>query len=148
MSNKPIAEDIRLRLAQSMPVVERSRAAISSMLRERVQTLEGAMPDLRQAEIKTTMLMDLLIAGASDIAAFGGLRELSRTAREHRKLAIDGRHYSRFGLALAPALRQAPGLALSPMTIAAWCDAFWLIIAEVVADPAPKPSPSGTLRFA
>lgn len=148
MSQKPIAEDVRLRLAQSMPAVERNHAAISSKLQERVQTLEGAPPDLRQAQIKTEMLMDLLIAGASDIVAFGGLRELSRASREHRRLEIDGRHYSRFGLALAPALRQIPGLALSPQTIAAWCEAFWIIIAELVADPRPEAPAPKSFRLA
>jgi len=81
------------------------------------------------------MLMNLLIAGAGDITAFGDLRDLSRTEPEHRRLDLDGCHYSSFGLALSPALRRTPGPALLPETIAGWCDTYWLIIAAVVAEP-------------
>lgn len=148
MSNKPVSEDLRLRLAQSMPAIERHRATLTQRLQDRIRTIEGPESTPRQAEIKASILMDLLIAGASDIAAFGGLRDLSRTTREHRRLEIDGRHYSRFGLALAPALRQAPGLALSPPTVTAWCDAFWLIIAETIAEPEPERPRPGLFRLA
>ena len=137
MSNKPISEDVRLRLAQSMPVIERRRSTIAERMQDRIQALDGAAGAPTQARITTTMLVDLLIDGASDLAAFGGLRDLSRVSREHRRLDIDGRLYSRFGLALAPVLRQVTGVAISPKTVAAWCDAFWLIIADVVAERAP-----------
>lgn len=148
MSTKPVPEDLRLRLAQSIPVLERHRPAIAAKLRERVQTLESGAECSRQAEIKTAMLMDLLIAGASDIAAFGGLRGLSRISREHQRLGIDGRHYSRFGLALGRALRQVPGITLSPQTISAWGDVFWIIVSELVADPPAKPLKRGIFRLA
>ena len=31
-------------------------------------------------------------------------------------------------MSLAPALRDALGLSLSPPIISAWCDTFWLVI--------------------
>ena len=82
MSDKPIGEDLRLRLAQSMPVLERRRAAIAEKLQQRIQSLEEPSRAPQEAQIKTSMLMELLFAGASDIAAFGGLRGLEpRLAR-------------------------------------------------------------------
>lgn len=129
MPNSPIAEDIRLRLAQTMPLVERRKADVTARMEERLQAPEERDEAFGQAEITAAMLVELLIDGASDIAAFGGLRELAPVSREHRRLDIDGRHYSRFGLALGPVLRATLGLGMPPETVAAWCDAFWIIIA-------------------
>jgi hemoglobin-like flavoprotein len=134
MPKRIIAEDIRLRIAQSMPVVERRRSAITEKMQERMQELEGPEETFGQAEVTALMLIELLVDGASDLAAFGGLRELSRTASNHRRLDVDGRHYSRFGLALAPVLREVLGIAMPPKTASAWCDAFWFIIAEMAPD--------------
>lgn len=134
MTGKIIAEDVRLRLAQSLPIVERHRAAITQEMQERLQQLEGADEAFGQAEVTALVLVELLIDGASDLAAFGGTRALAAKAVEHRRLDIDGRHYSRFGLALAPVLRKVLGIALPPKFASAWCDAFWFAIAEMAPD--------------
>src|SRR5688500_4926297 len=112
MSQHAIAEDIRLRLAQSMPEVDPRRGAIARKVQERLQELETPDEDFGQAEVTAMMLVELLVDCASDIAAFGGVRNLDEVARQHRRLDIDGRHYSRFGLVLAPVLRDVFGLKL------------------------------------
>lgn len=131
MSKKIIAEDIRLRLAQSIPIVERHRAVVTRKMQERMQQLESPEETFGQAEVTALMLVELLIDCASDLAAFGGTRDLAATAADHRRLDVDGRHYSRFGLALAPVLREVLGVAMPPKIASAWCDAFWFIIAEM-----------------
>lgn len=131
MSKNVVAEDIRLRLAQSMPAVERARSEITKRIQDHLQRMETPEEAFGQAEISALMLMDLLFDGARDLAAFGELRNLERVAREHRRLDIDGRHYSRFGTALAPVLREVLGVSLPPGTASAWCDAFWLIVGRI-----------------
>lgn len=131
MSQRIIAEDIRLRLAQSMPIVERHRTAITEKMHERLLQLETPQECFGQAEVTALMLVELLIDCGGDLAAFGGTRDLAATAAEHRRLDVDGRHYSRFGLALAPVLREVLGVAMPPKIASAWCDAFWFIIAEM-----------------
>lgn len=128
-----ISEDMRLRLAQSMPGVERRRAMIVAKIAERIvpptQGDERPSPDVIAA-----VLFDLLISSGSDIAAFAGLRDLSGVRRSHDRLGVSGRQYSRFGLALGPALKSVLGVAMSPDTVNAWCDAFWLVVGAIASD--------------
>ena len=133
MSDIVIAEDVRLRLAQSMPAVERARFEITRRIQEHLERLETPEEAFGQAEVTALMLVQLLFDGASDLAAFGELRNLDSVAREHRRLDVDGRHYSRFGIALAPVLRELLGVALPPGTASAWCDAFWFIVGRMRA---------------
>jgi hypothetical protein len=127
-----VSDDLRLRLAQSMAVVERRRAPIVARIAERM--VEQAQPDESvDPGVSARILFDLLIDGASDLAAFAGLRDLSPATRDHRQLGIAGRQYSRFGLALGPALGAILGVAMPPETVVAWCDAFWIVIREIAS---------------
>lgn len=139
MLQTAIAEDIRLRLAQSMPEVDPRRGVIARKMQERLQELETPDEDFGQAEVTAMLLVELLVNCASDIAAFGGVRNLEEVARQHQRLDIDGRHYSRFGLVLAPVLRDVFGLKLPPKTASAWCDAFWHIIRHMAPQEAVEP---------
>jgi hypothetical protein len=129
-----IDEDVRVRLAQSMAVVDRHRAEIIRKIDGRLVAEETGEAPLGQAEVVATMLVTLLIDCVGDLAAFGGLRHLGVVAKEHRRLRIDGRHYSRFGMALAPALRELLGPRVSPQIISAWCDAYWFVIRTMKPD--------------
>jgi hypothetical protein len=132
-----ITEDLRVRLAQSMPAIGRRRAAIVADLQFRMvptdRSGQGPAPDLIAAT-----LLELLIQGGSDMAAFGALRSLAEVRKQHAKLGISGRHQSRFGLALGPALRHVLGLSISPESAAAWCDTFWLLVRALERD-GPEP---------
>ena len=139
MTQVAIAEDIRLRLAQSMPEVDRRRSAITRKVQERLQELETPEEDFGQAEITAMMLVELLVDCGCDLAAFGSVRDLDAVAREHRRLDVDGRHYSRFGLVLAPVLREVLGVRLPPKTASAWCDAFWYTIGQMAPLEASEP---------
>ncbi len=139
MTQIAIAEDIRLRLAQSMPEVDPRRGAIARKMQERLQEFETPDEDFGQAEVTAILLVELLVDCASDLAAFGGLRDLDQVARQHRRLDVDGRHYSRFGLVLAPVLREVLGVRLPPKTASAWCDAFWHIIRQMSPNETVRP---------
>ena len=65
MSDIVIAEDIRLRLAQSMPAVERARFEITRRIQEHLQRLETPDEAFGQAEVTAIMLVRLLFDGAS-----------------------------------------------------------------------------------
>lgn len=126
----PIAEGIRFRLAQSMPLVERRRAEILPGIQDRMVPADptGQGPS---NEVVAASLLNLLIDCGSDIAAFGALRGLAGIRKQHLRLGISGRHYSRFGLALGPALRNVLGFSVSSEAITGWCDAFWIIIRKI-----------------
>ena len=131
MTNKPVTEDVRFRLAQSIPIVERHRGEITRVMQNRLVALEEADEPFGQGEVVAMMLVSLLIDCAGDIAAFGQTRELQPTAAEHRRLSIGGRHYSRFGMALAAVFREALGPRLSPQILSAWCDSYWTVIGSL-----------------
>ena len=134
MSQTVVAEEIRLALAQSLPVVERHREAIISGMQDRLVAMETNDEAFGQGDVTALVLVRLLIDGAADLAAFGGVHDLSQAADEHRRLDIDGRHYSRFGAALERIMRDALGPRLSPAMIAAWVDAFWVVVRELTVE--------------
>ena len=131
MSSIAFSEDARLRLAESIAVVERHRAEITTRMQAQLAALETEKDPFGQAEVTGMMLVNLLLDSASDLAACGAVGDLGHVAGEHRRLEIDGRHYSRFGLALALVLREVLGPSLSPRIVSAWCDAFWFTIRHV-----------------
>ena len=131
MNSTAISEDVRLHLVESIAIVERHRADITTRMQAHLAALESEEESFGQAEITGMMLVDMLMRGASNLAACGATGDLSHVAGEHRRLDIDGRHYSRFGLALAPILREALGPTLPPRIVSAWCDAFWFTIRNI-----------------
>ena len=138
-----------MRLAQSLAVVDSNREAIVEKMQQRLVSLETEDEAFGQGEVTAMMLVDLLVSGASDLAACGALPDLQATASEHKRLDIDGRHYSRFGVALAPVLREALGPRLPPKFASAWCDAFWFVIRQINSQQVPeRRSPLLNLRFA
>jgi hemoglobin-like flavoprotein len=139
MSNNAIPDDVRLRLAESIAVVERHRPEIMSKMQAQLAALETEDEAFGQAEVTGMMLVNLLMESASDLAACGAVGDLGRVAGKHRRLEIDGRHYSRFGIALALVLREVLGPSLSPRIASAWCEAFWFTIRHMSPDEAPEP---------
>lgn len=142
MSDTIIAEETRLALAQSLAVVDRHRDAITMAMQKRLVAMETNDEAFGQGDVTALVLVRLLADGAADMVARREVRDLGAEAREHRRLEIDGRHYSRFGLALAGGLREALGPRLSPSMIAAWTDAYWAVIREL----APEEAGSARIR--
>ena len=100
-------------------------------MRDRMVSFASPQEPLGRGDVAAMMMLDLLIACAGDVAAFGSTRDLRQAAGEHVRYGISGRHHSRFGMSLGPALREALGLRISPTIISAWCDTFWLVIGRM-----------------
>jgi len=131
MANTQMSEHVRYRLAQSIPVIERHRAEILRVMQNRLVAFENKDEPFGQGDVVAMMLVGLLIDCASDIAAFGGTRDLRPTMTEHKRLEIGGRYYSRFGMALAAVFREVLGPRASPQIISAWCDTYWFVIGKL-----------------
>lgn len=131
MSVNLIADTTRLSLAQSLAILERHRDAVTAALQKRLVAMETSDEAFGQGDITALVLVRLLLASAAELAAGRELGDLSQEAGEHRRLEIDGRHYSRFGLALGGALREILGPRISPAMVSAWTDAYWFVIREL-----------------
>lgn len=128
MTTAVIAEDIRIRLAQSMAVIERNRHQILQELQDCLVAQETSDEPFGQGDVTAMTLLGLLIDCAGDLAAFGRPRDLRLAVCEHRRLDIERRHYARFGHALAPVLRKVLGKRLSPKMVSAWYEAYHYLV--------------------
>ena len=91
-------------------------------------------PFARAGGIATT-LVEMLLEQARRMAGGFAPGDVEAIAARHRLLGIEGRHYSRFGDALAPVLKDAVGPRLPSAVTAAWGDAFWFVIRQVMRQP-------------
>ena len=139
MTSTAIPEDVRLRLTESIAVVEAHRDEFTRLMQAHLAALERDTEAFGQAEITGSMLVEMLIDSASNIAACGSLGDLGQVSGAHQRLDIDGRHYSRFGLALAPILREVIGPTLPPRIVSAWCDAFWFTVRDLAQQEERRP---------
>lgn len=139
MTNTAISEDVRFRLTESIAVVEGRRDEITRVMQAHLAALESEADASGQAEVTGSMLMEMLIDSASNVAACGSVGDLSEVSSAHQRLEIDGRHYSRFGLALAPILREVLGPSLPPRIVSAWCDTFWFAIRNLAPQEERRP---------
>lgn len=121
-------------LAGSMAVVEPRRWEITQKMQAFLAANETEDEAFGQSEVTGLLLVDLLVDQASELAARGAVADLRKVGEDHRRLDIDGRHYSRFGNALAPILREVLGPSLPPRIASAWCDAFWFIVRALRPD--------------
>ena len=130
LSNVP-AERVRLCLAQSLALVESRREDRLRGLQNKLVAFEKADEPFGEGDVAAMTLLDLLIACAGDIVRSGAIGNLEQAASDHGRLGISGRHYSRFGMSLAPALRETLGTRIPPRAVAAWCDTFWLVVRSI-----------------
>jgi len=134
-----ISEKARDNLFHSFAAVEAAAAAIKAAMIPSLALAEGeAAPFARAAGIATT-LVDMLLAQARLLAEGRQPNDVEAIAASHRLLGIDGRHYSRFGDALAPVLKDVVGPRLPGAVTAAWGDAFWYVIRLVMRSSPRRP---------
>lgn len=114
-------------IAQSLPLVEHHRDALTAGIELPLRSV-GADEAFGQSEVVAMILVGMLIEQAHHVIRIGGLRDVEDRAEEHRALAISGRHYSRFGDALVPVLKDVLGPNTPASVPGAWCDLFWSII--------------------
>ncbi len=122
-----ISERTRAVVAETLPLMERNRAALEEAL-ERYMTSHGPYePAEGRNKALTWAMTDMLLGHARQLAA-GKASDLSETAERHRVLAIRGELYPSFGDALHPVMRDVLGAEASAGVLAAWGDAYWAIV--------------------
>jgi hemoglobin-like flavoprotein len=129
-----ISDHVRQLLARSLPLVEAHREAL-------VRGIEASFNGARSVhrlpgrpKVAAATLAELLLVEARRLVDTGEFADLRNVLAEHRPLKIDGRHYSRFGDALIPVLRDVLGPNVPREVAGAWCDAFWTIVRAAKAD--------------
>ena len=123
-----ISEHTRKYLSQSLPLVQQHKQHLVNRMEANLRAGEPEGEPYGQSEVAAMILVDLLLSQARHLSESGGLADLRDVAAEHRTLAISGRHYSRFGDALVPVLRDLLGSKVPRGVTSAWCDTFWTLI--------------------
>ena len=123
-----VSDRTRDLLAQSLPLMEQRKDALIDRLGHYLRADGDADDD---SELVAIMLTELMISQGGDLLCGGVLRNVGDVGHEHRMLRIQGRHYSRYGDALAPVIRDVLGPKVPPEVAGAWGDAFWTIIRAV-----------------
>ena len=128
-----ISERTRKYMSQSLPLVHQHKEHLVNRMEANLRADEPHDAPYGESEVVAMMLVDLLLDQARRLCDSGELGELGDVADEHRALGISGRHYSRFGDALVPVLRDLLGPRLPAAVSSAWCDVFWTIIRTALA---------------
>jgi hemoglobin-like flavoprotein len=119
---------LRSLLVRSLPLVEQRRDLLVDAMERHLAAIATEEEAFGQPEITAMLLVDLLLREVRALVETAEFSGLAGTAAEHRALEINGRHYSRFGDALVPVLRDLLGPVTPRAVASAWCDAFWAIV--------------------
>jgi hemoglobin-like flavoprotein len=131
-----VTERTREIIARSLPLVRQRKDEIIGAMKIYLRRIEDGRNAFDPSDVAAMILTELLLRQASLIAGSGKAAGLETTAIEHAALGIDGRHYSRFGDALVPILRDSLGFNLPREVSSAWSDTFWSIIRAAQAKQA------------
>ena len=123
-----VSKHNRSLIARSLPLVQQRREALVERMEAALSELDTKASQAGQAEVTAVVLTDLLLDEARQLVESGAFGPLGYVTGEHYLLDITGRHYSRFGDALMPALRDLLGPIPPREILSAWCDTFWAII--------------------
>lgn len=123
-----VSKHNRSLIARSLPLVQQRREALVERMEAALSELDTQGSQAGQAEVTAVVLTDLLLDEARQLVESGAFGPLGYVTGEHYLLDITGRHYSRFGDALMPALRDLLGPIPPREILSAWCDTFWAII--------------------
>jgi len=135
--NSPVTTRMRSLLARSLPLVQQHKTMLVERIEKSLAAAESRDEPFGQAEVAAMMLVELLLDQARGLVESGAFAPLADVAEEHRALGITGRHYSRFGDALVPILRDLLGPIVPREVAAAYCDLFWTVLrASQAAEPA------------
>lgn len=130
-----ISELTRKNLSQSLSLVEPRKEDLVDRMEASLRTGEPDDEAHGQSETVATILVDLLLTQARNLVNSGELADLRDVGAAHRGLTISGRHYSRFGDALVPILKDLLGSNVPSGVTSAWCDTFWTVIRAAQDQP-------------
>ena len=126
--SSPISDNVRNILARSLPLLRSQKDRIIERMEVHLRGSAGDSEPFGQSEAAATLLVQLLLDQARSLVETGGVAPANGIRDEHQALEIDGRHYSRFGDALVPIVRDVLGSSLPQGVAGAWCDAFWAVV--------------------
>jgi hemoglobin-like flavoprotein len=132
-----ISKRTRKNLSQSLSLVDLHKENLVNRMEASLRAGEPDDEAYGQSEMVAIVLVDLLLAQARNLVNSGELADLRDVDAEHRALMIAGRHYSRFGDALVPILKDLLGSNLPSGVTAAWCGTFWTVIRAARDRPQP-----------
>jgi hypothetical protein len=132
--NNVVSDRTRSLLIQSLPAVESKEDVIRDALSASLTRSEQDPELSAESELIAALLLNFLIRQARQVAEGGAPVGLELYENEHRLHGISGRHYSRFGDALIPVLRDALGAMHPRATALAWGDAFWAFVRRMQDD--------------
>jgi hemoglobin-like flavoprotein len=115
-------------IAETLPLMEQHRASLEEAM-ERSMARYG--PDHRpagRAQATTGAIMDMLLDHARQPEGSRSAAEVAETARKHHALGLGGEHYSCFGDALKPIMKDVLRARATSPVLAAWTDAYWAIV--------------------
>ena len=138
----------RTLLVRSLHPVEARRDAIQAELRRSLARSEQD-PELSDTPgLVATLLLNFLTDQVRHVVHSGEPRDLDLHRDEQRLNGIAGRHYSRFGDALAPVIRDALGPTFPRETGSAWSDVFWALVRRMQQRDEPGDDPAPAMLIA
>jgi hemoglobin-like flavoprotein len=135
-----ISESTRTNLFRSIAAVEAAAPAIIDGLAASLARAEGEAAPFTRARAIAGLLVQMLLEQAAPMIERRELSGVGEIGAAHAAQGIDGRHYSGFGDALVPVLKDALGPRLPGAVASAWCDAFWLVIRLVLQEGHRQPA--------
>jgi hypothetical protein len=129
-----ISESTRTNLFRPIAAVEAAASAIIAGLTASLARTEPEPAPFPRAGAIAGLLVEMLLEQAAHMIERRELSDVGKIGAAHRAQGIDGRHYSGFGDALMPVLKDALGPRLPGAVASAWCDAFWLVIRLVLRE--------------
>jgi hemoglobin-like flavoprotein len=126
--SSPISDKARDILARSLPLLKPHKDRITERIELHLRSAGGEKEPFGQSQAAAMLLVQLLLDQARMLVETGESAACNGIREEHRALEIDGRHYSRFGDALVPVLRDVLGANVPREVAGIWCDTFWAAV--------------------
>ena len=126
-----LSDNARDILARSLPLLDARKDRITERLENHLRGAGGDEEPYGQSEVAAMLLVQLLLDQARSIVETGQIAAGEGIGDEHRALEIDGRHYSRFGDALVPVVRDVLGSDVPREVAGIWCDIFWAVVRDL-----------------
>ena len=123
-----LSERARIVVSESLPLMKQHHVELEEAI---ASYIEKTGPDVSltdPARSASTTIMDMLLGLAADPSPGRTAEAIAETARDHARLGLNGEHYSSFGDALKPAMRDVLGTKATSPVLAAWTDAYWTIV--------------------
>jgi hemoglobin-like flavoprotein len=120
-------------IASSLPLMDSRRGEIEVALGRNLPRTGSGAPSDRQAA--AAAILDMLLDHAGRISGKAEIARVDGHASRHRQLGIGAAHYSCFGDALGPVMKDVLGAKATPTLRAAWGDTYWAIARMVAAEP-------------